>query len=139
MLFGTMVNEECHYLLLLIITEIIYPELLTLSTTRGILTLFTNSKLCAKYRMYMHKHMQTHTSEVIRSVVFLTVFIYNLKCHKLTKDRRFKIVYTVKLVFTPDEKCHAHNFLIKFKSTTGTRKLQARNHQHYPEHQTLNN
>jgi hypothetical protein len=133
-----MINEECHFLLLLIRTEIIYPELLTLSTTRGILTLFTNSKLCAKYWMYMHKHMQTHAGEVIHSVVFLTVFIYNLKCHKLTKGRRFKIVYTVKLVFIPDE-CHAHKFLIKFKSTTGMRKLQARNHQHYPEHQILNN
>jgi len=87
----------------------------------------------------MHKHMQTHTSEVIHSVVLLTVFIYNLKCHKLMKGRRFKIVYTVKCVFTQDEKCHAHKFLIKFKSTTGMRKLQARNHQHYPEHQTLNN
>lgn len=67
--------------------------------------------------------MQTHTSEVIHNVVFLTVFIYNLKCHKLMKGIRLKIVHTVKLVFIPDEKCHVHKFLflIKFKSTTGMR------------------
>jgi hypothetical protein len=55
------------------------------------------------------------------------------------KGRRFKTVYTVKLVFTPDEKCQVHKFLTKFKSTTGMSKLHARNYQHYPEHQKLNN
>jgi hypothetical protein len=112
MLFKAMVNEEYQYLiLLLIITGIISQEAaLTCGNSHQLiqtLTLFMNSKLRAKYRMHMCIH--AHTIEVIHKVVSLIVFIYNLKCHKLKKCRKFKIVYTVTSVFTPDERVMFRN------------------------------
>jgi hypothetical protein len=64
MLFGAMVNEECHYLLLLIITEISYPEVaLTLGTfnnSRDTHTVYEFKVVCQLPNVHAQTYANTH-------------------------------------------------------------------------------